>query len=203
MSEQFPRLNDANALATATQIGDVLGVSLRMVHHLEGEGVFNCAVQRPRKRYKLAESVRAYLRYSRETVKRQCSRNGDGVFEQARSRRMTALARVEELRARQLTGDMVNRSRVVLVMTSLLSTVRNHVLGIPSRCTRQIVGQRDMAKVRMILDEACRNCLREASSFGAHSFDEQGHKNAATVSAGSSTPQQQKRSSRKDRRLRK
>jgi len=84
----------------------------------------------------------------------------------------------KELELAVARGDMIRRARVVQVMTGMLGTIKNHVLAIPSRCTRQVVGQRDVAKVRTVLDSACRASLREADEFGAHSFDETG-KNGA------------------------
>jgi hypothetical protein len=134
------------------------------------------------KGFRLDEAVADYQAYNRACLAKQFARGGDGEYERARSRRMAALAMVEERRLGQLNGNLVPRARVVLVMTTLLSTVKNHVLAIPSRCTRQVVGQRDVHRVRSVLDKACRDCLREASDFGSHSLNETS-KNGARVEA--------------------
>jgi phage terminase Nu1 subunit (DNA packaging protein) len=170
MSE-LPKLKDTNALCTAQQLGAVLGKSVRQIHHLAAEGVLQ--TQAGGSRYKLADSVQLYLAYQRKFVTEQC-RTQTAAYDSARTRRMAALAEAEELNLAIARGEMLRRSRVVLIVTTLLGAVKNHVLAIPSRCTRQIVGQRDAAKVRAILDSACRDTLREASEFGAHSFDEHG-----------------------------
>jgi phage terminase Nu1 subunit (DNA packaging protein) len=167
-------LNDADAVCSGNQLAAVIGVSPRQIDVLRAEGVLSCVRSKRRgRRYRLSEAVQRYITHEKQRVSEQSAqRNGSSAYGDARTRRMAALAQVEEMRARQLNGDAVNRARVVLVMTSLLSTIKNHVLAIPSRCTRQLVGQRDTNKVRLILDAACRDTLREASKFGSYSFDE-------------------------------
>jgi phage terminase Nu1 subunit (DNA packaging protein) len=166
-------LNDTSALCTSKQLADVLGLTARQVDHLRTEGILRKARGKLHG-YKLAESVQAYLRYQRDYVTRKCSINGDQAYNDARSRRMAALAAIEEARAKQITGGLLRRDRVVFVMTNLLSMVKNHMLGMPARCSRRLVGQHDLTKVRTILDEDVRNCLIEAAQFGSHSFDETG-----------------------------
>ena len=166
-------LADANVACTVRQLGEVLGLSTRQIHHLEREGVLKRISSKvSNRRYRLADNVQSYLRYHRDYITRKYSINGDQTYNDARSRRMAALAMIEEGRAKQLKGELLSRERVVFVMTNLLSSIKNHMLGMPARCSRRLVGQHDVTKVRAILDEDVRNSLREASKFGAHSFDE-------------------------------
>jgi hypothetical protein len=150
------------------------------VHHLQTEGILHKARGKLHG-YKLADSVQSYLRYQHDYVKQKCSSNGDAAYNDARSRRMRALAIVEETRARQVSGEFLSRARVVLVMTSLLGAIKNHMLGLPARLTRQLIMQRDPHKVRAILDDAVRSCLIEAANFGTHSFDEHGKMSASPM----------------------
>jgi phage terminase Nu1 subunit (DNA packaging protein) len=167
-------LNNVDALCTPRQLGAVIGLTSRSIDSLVLEGVFK-PVRSGKLRgrhYPLRDSVQRYVAYQKKSVRAQlASRNGDG-YSRARERRMAALALIEEMRAKQLSGEFLSRTRIVHVMTTLLSQVRNHVLGIPSRCSRQLIGQKDLQKVRSILDDACRGCLIEASTFNAKSFDE-------------------------------
>jgi phage terminase Nu1 subunit (DNA packaging protein) len=92
------------------------------------------------KHYKLADSVRRYLEYQRGCVTQQLKAD-QSDYTIARARRMAALGRVEEMRARQLSGELVRRDRVLFVMTNLLSVVKNHMLGIPSRVMHRLAGK--------------------------------------------------------------
>jgi hypothetical protein len=49
--------------------------------------------------------VQCYLRYQRDYVKRQSS-NGSTAYDNARTRRMNALAQIEEMRSKQLAGEL-------------------------------------------------------------------------------------------------
>src|SRR5215831_4197732 len=113
-------LSDANVACTVRQLGEVLGLSTRQIHHLEREGVLKRISSKvSNRRYKLADNVQSCLCYEHDYVKRKSSINGDAAYSDARSRRMRALAIVEEMRARQLTGEFVRRARVVQMMTAL------------------------------------------------------------------------------------
>jgi phage terminase Nu1 subunit (DNA packaging protein) len=180
-------LPSVDCVCTRMQLAKILGITSRRIDTLAAENVLKpvrLGSALKGKGFRLAESVANYQTYSRASLVKQYARGGDGEYEKARSRRMSALAEAQELELAIARGDMVRRARVLHVMTALLSTVKNHVLAIPSRCTRQVVGQRDVHKVRSVLDKACRDCLREASEFGPHSFDEtskNGSKKAAAA----------------------
>jgi len=175
-------LNDPNAICSSHQLGEILGLGARQVDHLRAAGVLRRVSGKQQQGFKLAPSVKAYLQYQRAYVSKECRKQTAG-YDSARTRRMNALAQAEELELAVARGGMIKRARVVLVVTTLLATVKNHVLAIPSRCTRQIVGQRNVAKVRAILDAACRDTLREAADFGSHSLDEHGRNGSKKAAA--------------------
>src|SRR6516164_5963241 len=119
-------LADANVACTVRRLGEVLGLSTRQIHHLEREGVLKRISSRvSSRRYRLADNVQSYLRYQRDYVTRKYSINGDQAYNDARSRRMAALAAIEEARAKQISGQFLQRSRVTGLMIGLLSQVRN------------------------------------------------------------------------------
>ena len=168
-------LNDPDAICTSGMLGNVLGVTARSIDALVLEGVFR-PVRSSKLRgrhYRLRDSVQRFVVYQKQSVRAQfASINGEG-YNKARERRMSAIALIEEARAKQISGEFVRRDRVLYVMTNLLSMVKNHMLGLPARCARRVTHQRDLAKVRAILDEDVRNSLREAAQFGEHSFNDE------------------------------
>src|SRR5262245_20145984 len=129
-------LNVVNALCSATQLGEVLGLSTRQVHHLDREGVFRHEGNRASvKRHRLATSVHAYLKFKHHAARQNS--NGS-AFEDARTRKMNAAALIAELQARQLTGELISRRRVTLNVTAVLSVVKNHLLGLPSKMMHEL-----------------------------------------------------------------
>jgi len=123
--------------------------------------------------YDWRDNVRRYIQHLRRPAE---AARDDYQTEKKLTQQIAREMKAHELAV--LRGDMIKRARVVFVMTNLLGSVKNKVLALPGRVARRLVGQRDPNKVRQILDHECRQMLREASKFGAHSFDEI-HKNGA------------------------
>jgi phage terminase Nu1 subunit (DNA packaging protein) len=162
----FGSLSDAKVICTATQLGEVIGRTTRQVHQLTSD----LKVLRKGKRgYRLDENVQAFLQYREAVVRKECSRTSNG-YETARTSRMTALATIESMRARQIRGELLERSRVVFLMTNLLSVVRNHLLSIPSRVMHSLVGKTDPREINAIVRDEVHRALREASEFDEKMF---------------------------------
>src|SRR5262249_19034905 len=100
-------------------------------------------------------------------------------YQSARSSRMEALAKIEALRLAELRGDVMSRKKAMTTVTMLLSATRNHVLGLPTRCSRQLVGVTDHARIYKTLDDACRGALLELSQFSIEDFIRMSRKTAA------------------------
>jgi phage terminase Nu1 subunit (DNA packaging protein) len=163
-------LVDANSLCSAKQLSEVIGISVRQVHHLVAEGVLKQTRVNSR-RYCLAESVQSYLKYQRAYVAKECSKD-TSAYDRARTRRMTALAETEELHLKRVRGELLQRNRIVFVMTTLLGQVKNHLLGVPIRVSRLVVGQKDLHKVKSLLTDAIHVALRELSDFDPQRFEQ-------------------------------
>jgi len=162
---------EKNGLITPAELAEVLQLSEKEISVLARASILvrQTAMHGSRMRvlYDWRVNVQRYIIHVRKP--REEARD-----QYAEEKRLTqAIVRQQkELEFAIARGDMIRRSRVVQVVTGILGTIKNHVLAIPSRCTRQVLGQRDVARVRTILDGACRASLREADEFGLHSFDE-------------------------------
>lgn len=165
------KASERSDIVTPQELAQILALSEKEVVQLSHAGVFERSTalieRRQRIVYDWRKNVRRYivhLRRPREDARDQ--------YAEEKQLTQAIVRQQKELELSIARGDMIRRSRVVLVMTGMLSTVKNHVLALPSRLTRQLLGQRDAGKVRRILDAACRDSLKEAADFGAHSFDE-------------------------------
>ena len=160
-------IEPADVICSARQLGDVIGVSSRQIERLTVDGVLKPVRSRFRARhYRLGDSVQAYSRHDRDCLREKFSRNGSNDYEDARARRMLAVAKREELETQLRTGQLIDRTSATIAVTNAISIVRNHVLSIPTRCARRLVGQTDASKVHSILKTHCRAALREAHDFG-------------------------------------
>jgi phage terminase Nu1 subunit (DNA packaging protein) len=163
--------SEGSDVVTPHELADILALSERDLITLSTAGVLvrGAAMINRRQRvvYALRDNVRRYVVHMRQP--REEARDS---YAEERRATQAIVRQQKELELAIARGDMIRRSRVVLVMTALLGTIKNHMLAVPSRLTRQLLGQRDAGKVRRMLDAACRDCLRETAGFGAHSFDE-------------------------------
>src|SRR5437016_5653436 len=104
-------LNDADAICSGNQLSQIIGCSPRQIDVLRVEGVLSCVRSKLRgRRYRLAESVQRYCAHQKQIVKAACSSssNGNG-YSAARTRRMAALAAIEESRSKHVIGEFVRR----------------------------------------------------------------------------------------------
>jgi hypothetical protein len=164
-------LASADVVCTARQLGDVLGVTNQQVERLARAGVLKpvrCKLKG--RRYRLSDSVQSYLKYQRESVKAACA-SSNGAYNDARTRRMNALAAIEEARARQVSGEPIKRSIAVDAMSSAISIVKSHVLAIANRCARMVVGQTDLGKVHSAIHNECVLSLREIANFDVNKLE--------------------------------
>jgi hypothetical protein len=76
----------------------------------------------------------------------------------------------KQLELRIARGEMVDRALVLEEMTRSITQAKNHLLGLPARLARQMIGLKDPNKARQLLETNIRNCLTEVSKIGAHSF---------------------------------
>src|SRR4029450_6862198 len=102
-------LNDANAICSGNQLAEIIGCSPRQIDVLRVEGVVSCVRSKLRgRRYRLAGSVQRYVAHEKQrAAKQRATRNGSSAYEDARTRRMNAAALIEEAKARQITGELI------------------------------------------------------------------------------------------------
>jgi hypothetical protein len=154
-------------IVTLSDIAVLSGYGERTVQRLVKSGVIRLARdaqgRQLKGRFVLGEAMPALCEYLRDL-----STVGDPheeIFRLARSRKMAAMAEIEEQRARLLSGELVSVDHVMRVMAELLSVVRSHVLALPSRCSRLVLGLTTVPAVHAILQKHAELTLREASEF--------------------------------------
>jgi phage terminase Nu1 subunit (DNA packaging protein) len=159
------KLLNVNALTDA-QLADVLGLSERTVYRLRADKV----LRKGTRGYRLSECVQAFVKHREACVKKESSKFGDS-YTQSRARRMFAQALSEEMRVREIRGQLLRRDRVVRIVTNVLSAVRNHMLGIPSRVMHSLEGKTP-PEINVAVRDEVHLALREASEFDARMFVE-------------------------------
>ena len=127
-------------MITLSDLATLTVQSERTVQRLTKQGIFRLARDRRgrqlKARFVLGEVIPAFCEHLRELA---TADPHESSYAEARARRMQASAESEEMDLRLKRGELLEVSRVTSQVTSLLLTVRNHLLALPSRITRQLL----------------------------------------------------------------
>jgi phage terminase Nu1 subunit (DNA packaging protein) len=140
----------AEGTVTTTQLARLLLLTERRIQQLVRADILKHAFDEDsgrelRGRFRFVPNLHAYLKYQRNEL------GGDDVTEtrylNARSRRMSALAEAEELRLKQLKGELHRSTDIEFVMTNIFTAVKARLFSIPSRVTRLLIGKTDFHEI--------------------------------------------------------
>jgi len=91
------RVTLANTICTALELAEVLGITDRRVRQLTKDGVLERARSKLNgMHYRLGESVQRFVKYKCDLVSEECEAT-NGVYDNARAKRMAAMAALAEL----------------------------------------------------------------------------------------------------------
>jgi phage terminase Nu1 subunit (DNA packaging protein) len=121
--DRLVRVNDV----MSGELRALLGVSREALSGLAKRGIV--APGKKRGTYQLQESVSSYCQHLRAMAGGQ----GGEAGASARERLGQAQATLAEVKAKQLSGELVEASEVEALWTSKLRAFRNRILAIPSR----------------------------------------------------------------------
>lgn len=149
---------------TPTEMAAVLRVSELELSNLTKEGALRRTSEmrdgRPRIAYAWRQTVGDYIAHLKapgEEARREF------LLEKSATQRITrARAELELAKAR---GELVDRRYVLAVMADLLTVVKNHILAVPSRVSRLVLGMTNFQQVHEVLKRDHELVLREVSEF--------------------------------------
>jgi phage terminase Nu1 subunit (DNA packaging protein) len=159
-------LASPDVVCTRQQLSEVLGLTTRTVDRLALDGLFKPVRGKfngSGKRYRLSVSVQAYLKHRSEVIKKQCDNGAGDAYNNARARRMEALAAKEELSLAAQQGLYHRADDIEFFMTQMLTAAKQRLMAIPSRVMHRLVGVTDARKINQIVDDDIRLALTELS----------------------------------------
>ena len=172
-------------IVTVADLATLLVMSERQIQRLTVQGILRRAKDKNgqllRGRYVLGDAVSRYVEHLRDSLLADPS--GE-AYNQARARRMQAAADQAQLQLGRESGELIRRDDVIREIGPMLIVIKNHVLAIPSRLARAMLGLTEFAKSYQLLDDACRGALREASEFDVTKLGKVRDKNGANGANG-------------------
>ena len=164
---------DANAICTANELAGVLGVSDRRVRQLTSDGVLQC-VRGKRYHYRLGDAVQRFVKFQRDLVAEKAELS-NGEYEQARTRRMNAVAEESELELAAKRGKLHRQDDLDYLVALRLRNLRDRCLAIPSRVMHTAQGK-PAKEVNKIVSAEVHLALNEIADFWAGEHKAEGAK---------------------------
>jgi hypothetical protein len=156
-------LPNVDVICDRQQLAGVLGVSDRQIDRLVVDHVLKPVRCKLRgKHFRLAAAVQSYLAH-RERYVTERSAGSNGEYDVARTRRMVALAKREEIETAAREGLYLRKTAVEFHIGMLLRNCRDRILAIPSRLGHVLIGKANFREVYEPLDSEVRLALTEVS----------------------------------------
>jgi len=166
----MPTFATANALCTAAELAEVLGITDRRVRQLTKAGALKCARTKLNgMHFRLADSVQRFVKYECDLVTEQCA-VGNGEYERARTRRALAAAQLLELQVRAQEGTMYYAVDVEHAITTQVTACKQRLLAIPARVARRLVGCKTFKEAFDVVSEEIHSALHELTGYDANYF---------------------------------
>jgi phage terminase Nu1 subunit (DNA packaging protein) len=149
-------------ICTTQELAGVLGISVRQIDRLRVSKDLKPVRGQPKWRFRLGESVQAYLRHREKYVTERLQIKDD-AYGAARVRKMEAAASMLELQLAAQRGDYLLKRDVEFHLSTLLRNARDRLLSIPSRCMYQMLGLSDAKVANRILTSEVETALTEVA----------------------------------------
>lgn len=177
-----------DVVCSQSQLAEIVGVHSRTIERLALDGVLKTVRSHKLKarHFRLAENVQRFVAHQKQITKAQCSSssNGDG-YNDARARRMRALALLEEMRARERSGELIERAQVMLVFATLVNTTKSHLFAMANKAMHDLA-HRSAPEANAIVKRHVTTALRELAAFDPKSLGKT--ERAANKKNGESEP---------------
>lgn len=150
---------------SAAVLAECFGVSKRRVMQMVGEGI---AVKIRRGTYDLGASVKNYI--DAATAVKVTS--AEEKYDDIRAKHEAIKMRKTELTVMRMEGQLHLASDVERVWTNMATTVKNRLLGVPTKLAPQLVGISDVADIQKRLKDEIIDALNEVSGYDPAQYDD-------------------------------
>lgn len=148
-------------IVKSKELAEILAITTRRVNQLVKEGVLE---KDGKGCFDLTRAVPAYITYA--TLENDELRQEKTLHE--RAKRQAAELKLGKLRNQLHDADDVKR-----VMTHMLITFRNRILGIPSKTAPLLIGRSSIGEIQQVLNKEVYDALTELADYDPMMFAEE------------------------------
>lgn len=159
--------------ASQRQLAALLNLTTQQVRNLEDKGIPHRAEGR-QKFYPLPDAITWYVDFKVADAIARRGGNGAEKFEDARSRREQARARMAELQVARQEGNLLPREVVDEAYGKLLEVLRAGILNMPGRWASQLLGLKKPREAEAALKRIAAELLEDFAGPVADELEREG-----------------------------
>ncbi|WP_265658355.1 hypothetical protein [Francisella philomiragia] len=155
------RPNPNNLIVKGDKLASYLGISERQIRNLAVDNESRKAIifKKGDNRYLFHQSVKAYIRYLRDYQ----GIDSDNAIDVKKARATKEYYQAEEqkLKVQTLKKDLVNLEDVSMYLSQIFTEVRQGLSQVGMNIRNDLVGKRDLTKIKEIIDNAINSELNQ------------------------------------------
>ena len=161
----------SGVIVNTDYLAKMFGVTSRYINQLAKEGVLE---KRAPGRWPLEQNVNRYIEFLRSGKKDTEEQESRSRYWEEKAKHEAAKREMAELQLARLKNRMHDATIVELVMTDMLTTLKNRLLALPQKVSPKIIGLKSIAEVNDILATEINEALIELSDYSPDLFSEGG-----------------------------
>jgi len=155
-----------NRTVNAKTLAEVLGITEQYVNKLAKIGILE---KHGRGKFPLESNITKFVEYQKASEGPK-TQNWKEAYWQEKAKHERALRQIAEIKVGEAQGKLHEASRIEHVMTNMLITFRNKLLGVPSKIAPVLVGAKTIEEARKALEGELCESLGELKNYGPAMF---------------------------------
>jgi phage terminase Nu1 subunit (DNA packaging protein) len=161
----------SDMLVNTDVLADLFGFTRQRINQLAKEGILE---KQAAGRYPLKKNVQRYIDYLRTGRGGSESEDAEAKLTEEKFLHEKAKREIAELKLARLRNQLHSAADVELVLTNMLVTFRNRILGIPDKVAPKVIGITNLSEISDVINTELLQALTELSEYDPSMFMEGG-----------------------------
>lgn len=161
-------INELSEIIVSTDtLADLLGFTRQRVNQLAKEGILE---KQAAGRWPLMKNIQRFINYLRTNAKDQDEAESQAKYWEEKALHEKAKREIAEIKLAKLKNQMHDAADIEYMLTNMLITFRNRILGIPDKVAPKILGIKNLSEISEIIDGEVMEALTELSEYDPTMF---------------------------------
>ncbi|TEB13376.1 hypothetical protein [Pelotomaculum propionicicum] len=162
-----PRGDISDMVVTTGVMADLFGFTQRHITRMVNEGVLE---RQAPGRYSLLTNIKRYLEFVRTGHVSAEAEEAEAKYLEEKALHEAAKRKMAELKLAKQRNQLHAASDIELLLTGMLVTFRNRILGIPQKVAPKVIGVKNLAEISDTIASELLEALIELSEYDPAMF---------------------------------